>query len=123
MQKRMVLVHCTSRPFRCGISESQLVKIVLKNTDQRFPVLSSRNRNTETLGSGLGIVSESESSSKHVESRNWNRNRVLKLCSIGTGIGTEIIARVVPESESESGFRLTHKKHINWSYNMRTLIV
>merc|ERR1712001_734135 len=83
--------------------------------EQRFPVLSSRNRNTETLGSGLGIVSESESSSKHVESRNRNRNRVLKLCSIGTGIGTEIIARVFPESESESGFRLTHKKHLNCS--------
>ena len=95
----------------------------LVSRNQRFPVLSSRNRNTETLGSGLGIVSESESSSMHVESQNRNRNRVLKLCSIGTGIGTEIIARVVPESESESGFRLTHKKHINWSYNMRTLIV
>ena len=27
---------------------------------QRFPVLSSRNRNTETLGLGIGIVSESE---------------------------------------------------------------
>ena len=110
-----------ARILKCFIR--LLARVRKELLQQRFPVLSSRNRNTETLGSGLGIVSESESSSKHVESRNRNRNRVLKLCSIGTGIGTEIIARVVPESESESGFRLTHKKHLNCSYNMRTLIV
>ena len=42
---------------------------------QRFPVLSSRNRNTETLG--LSLVSEPDSVSKFrpEESRNQSRNR------------------------------------------------
>ena len=63
----------------------------------RFPVLSSRNRNTEILGSSL--VSESSSISKHVQVSEpevessskpvQSRNRVPKLDSLKTGLGIE----------------------------------
>ena len=57
---------------------------------QRFPVLSSRNRNTETLG--LSLVSEPDLVSKFrpEESRNQSRNRDSDNQSIGIGTGIVI---------------------------------
>ena len=52
---------------------------------QRFPVLSSRNRNTETLGSSLVLESEV----RHSKSRNRSRNRNSDIPSLGIGTGIE----------------------------------
>ena len=62
----------------------------------------NQNRNAKTLGSRLRIVWGSESTSKPGQSRNWTRNRVLAMDSLGIGIGTEFLDWTVSEPESES---------------------
>ena len=54
---------------------------------QRFPVLSSRNRNTETLGPRLVPVSESDSKFQGLQNQYQNRNRTFQYSGTGTGIG------------------------------------
>ena len=74
--------------------------------DQRFPVLPSRNRNSETLGSSLVSESVSESILGLCRTRNRSRNRNLDTPSLGIGTGIEIQTLPVSESEPESKFWL-----------------
>ena len=59
---------------------------------QRFPVLPSRNRNSETLGSSLVSESVSESILGLCRTRNRSRNRNLDIPILGIGTGIEIPA-------------------------------
>ena len=62
----------------------------LRGLYQRFPVLPSRNRNSETLGSSLVSESVSESILGLCRTRNRSRNRNLDTPSLGIGTGIEI---------------------------------
>ena len=64
---------------------------------QRFPVLSSRNRNAKTLG--LSLVSESVSELKITHSKSRNRNRNSDIPSLGTGIESQTFQVSEPESK------------------------
>ena len=75
--------------------------------EQRFPVLSSRNRNAETLGSSLVSESVSEPKVRHSKSRNRNRNRNSDIPSLGIGTGIESQTFQVSESEPESKFNVS----------------
>ena len=62
----------------------------ISGSNQRFPVLPSRNRNSETLGSSLVSESVSESILGLCRTRNRSRNRNLDTPSLGIGTGIEI---------------------------------
>ena len=66
---------------------------VIKTSLQNFPSLSSRTRNTESLGSGLVSVSESASIFEGIRDLSRTRNRTLHnvRLEIGLGIGTDIL--------------------------------
>ena len=71
----------------CGLgNHNPLAGVSCCTISQRFPVLSSWNRNTETLGSSL--VSETDSVSKFrlKKSPNQSRNRDSDIPSLGIGI-------------------------------------
>ena len=84
-----------------------ITKISKTAKQQRFPVLSSRNRNTETLGSSLVSESESESKSRLEKSRNRSRNRNSDIPSLGIGTGIESQRLRVSELERESKFSVS----------------
>ena len=81
--------------------------IILDGMEQRFLVLSSRNRNAETLGSSLVSGSVSEPKVKHSKSRNrnWNQNSGIQRLGIGTGIESQTFQ--VSESEPKSKFNVS----------------
>ena len=78
-----------------------ITKISKTAKQQRFPVLSSRNRNTETLGSSLLSESELVSKSRIELSRNRSRNRNSDIPSLAIRNGIESQRLQVSESEPE----------------------